>query len=139
MFAGLMGVMLVAAVPAGAALAARPQDQVPCSPQAKGDNVHTSSGDASGHGWWLEGTCSEPYGTVDVQLWEKVGSTWEEKANSEGSIPSGGGSPARVTARAVCASDESTYWRSAVAVVVSGLEYGSDDTATPAVEIPCRL
>jgi len=132
--------MIGVAVPAWAASTPPgTNEQGYCTPEPQGDNVHASGGDASGHGWWLEGSCTAPYATVTVQLYEEVNGTWEEKASADGSLPSGGGSGNRITARAVCASSTATNWRSYVSAVVYGEQYGSAQIETPVVSIACRL
>jgi len=69
--AGLTGTMIGVAVPAWAASTPPgTNEQGYCTPEPQGDNVHASGGDASGHGWWLEGSCTAPYATVTVQLYE---------------------------------------------------------------------
>ena len=40
-----------------------------CQPIANGDYVHESSGQASGHAWWMKGTCSDVAAQVGIVLW----------------------------------------------------------------------
>lgn len=120
-----------------------PNTQYPCTPYAQGDYVHISSTAplaASGHGRWLNNDCNESYGTVTVTLQEYLNGSWQNKAYNSGTVPPGGGSSARVTARVTCNSNASTTWRSYVAVSVSGpLGYGSNAVYTANQTIGCRV
>jgi hypothetical protein len=110
-----------------------------CKPIANGDYVHVSSGQASGHGWWTQGTCTDPYATVAIslqELWTSDG-TWHGGygPNSSTERP-GSGSATRVTAKQTCKDTSKRYWRSVVSVV---LEDGSSDTTTTDKQyIACR-
>jgi hypothetical protein len=77
---------------------------------------------------------------VCITLQENLSGTWYDKAGPNcASIPPGGGSGKRVTARKACSSTKSTYWRSYVTVSTSGGKgYGSDSTYTPEQDIACR-
>jgi hypothetical protein len=129
--------------PAHQGVVSTPNIQYPCTPYARGDYVHISSTAplaASGHGWWLNNDCNESYGYVTVTLEEYLSGSWHNKAYNSGSVPPGGGSGARVTARVNCNSATSTTWRSYVTVNVSGpLGYGSNAEYTPNQTIGCRV
>lgn len=109
-----------------------------CSPIARGDYVHESSGYASGHGWWDKGNCSDPYGEVSIVLWELWTSdnAWHNMGENTGTVRPGGGSSARVTAKAKCHTGDYRWWHSEVTVV---LEDGSSNTTnTDKQYIPCK-
>lgn len=94
----------------------------------------------SRHRKTIRGRSNESYGYVCITLQENLSGTWYDKAGSNcASIPPGGGSGKRVTARKACSSTKSTYWRSYVTVSTSGGKgYGSDSTYTPEQDIACR-
>jgi hypothetical protein len=113
----------------------------PCQPIAKADHVHPSAGDASGHGWWEEGTCNSAGATVGIALWMLWTSDgrWHEMAsNIRGGIRPGGGSggnTGRVTARAHCKDSSKRTWYSVATVVVTG---GDDEFTSAKQSIGCR-
>jgi hypothetical protein len=126
----------------GAKVRAGPLTQ--CYPVAKGDYVHVSSGDASGHGWWEPGNCTASDAYVTAQLQEYISSRWENKGSApQVHVPPGGGSGKRATGRATCSSTTLTWWRSQITVVVTqggvGGETGSAFATTPDQEINCRV
>jgi len=88
-----------------------------CTPTANGDYVHVSSGDASGHGWWLQGNCPYTKSSVTVQLNEWYSdNSWHNKNSATGSVYPGGGAGNRVTARQTCVGTTLAGWRSVVTV-----------------------
>lgn len=109
----------------------------PCQPIARADNVHTSSGDASSHGWWLQGTCNSAAAQVGIALWMKWTSDgqWHQMASKIGTVAPGGGSGNRVTARATCKDGSTRTWHSTASVTLTG---GGDTETSPNVSIPCR-
>jgi hypothetical protein len=115
-------------------------DIFPCQPIAAGDHVHYSGGDASGHGWWYQGSCGGYSGSlVSVTLYEEIRNKWVEKAeNTRENTRPGKGSANRVTARAKCRSSARSFWYSQVSVVVGGEVYGGDDASTPAQWVDCH-
>src|SRR5579875_2129660 len=134
----LLGLALTNIQAVGSAPHPVPTIQPQCQPHAFGDYVHVSGTDASGHGWWTEGTCSASSGFVTVQLQDLQFGNWHNVGTAaSGSIPAGGGSGNRITARAACVSNAIGTWRSYVNVDVSGPAYGSDLIYTPAQNIAC--
>src|SRR5262245_3379679 len=131
--------IIVAAALLGASQTTAAAAPVQCHPVAVGDYVHTSSGDASGHGWWTRGTCSGvSTGYVTVRLQEYLSGAWHDKGTvADGWLPPGQGGP-RVTARKTCTSTTTTKWRSLVTVNVSGTQYGTDQSYTAGRSIACR-
>ena len=47
-----------------------------CTFSMHGDNVHKSSGDASGHGWWENDDCNATQAVVTVQLQQYINGSW---------------------------------------------------------------
>ena len=74
-----------------------------CTFSMQGDYVHKSFGEASGHGWWVNGDCDATQAIVTVQLQQYINGSWVD-AGSPGSktVYSGGGSANRAVARARC-------------------------------------
>lgn len=109
-----------------------------CTPFAQGDNVHPSSGDASGHGWWTigDGGCPNEKAKVTVGLQEYFSDkTWHNEGSvGTASVYPGGGSANRAVARATCASTVPAGWRSYVIVAIGNGASGY----TPAQNIACR-
>lgn len=110
-----------------------------CSPIADGDHVHgPSSGDASGHGWWLRGNCKVNLARVQILLQESIGGTWGDVGMpGVGTVPAGGGSGRWVNARATCASSTQTKWRSVINVSTIG-QPGADEFTTATQSLACR-
>lgn len=119
---------------------ARVKIMMDCSPLPRGDYVHTSSGDVSGHGWWLQNDCSATTAVVDVQLQEYYSDgSWRNKGNpGTGTVRPGGGSSARVTGRVTCGSSTTTGWRSMISVSTNG-EFGLGFAYTNSQDISCRV
>jgi hypothetical protein len=112
-----------------------------CQPQAKGDDVHVSSGQASGHGWWLMGNCTAVKAAVTTQLQEYFsnGSWVDEGTPQTEDVYAGGGSANRSTGRATCTGGTATTgWRSQVTADVIG-QSGLSQIYTPAQDIACRV
>jgi hypothetical protein len=108
-----------------------------CNQKPRGDYVHKSSGDASGHGWWTTNvaSCSSVKLNVLVYLYQYYsdGKYYLEKTNSGERLPRnyGGG---RVTTRANCDSSAVTGWISQIYV------NGTDEKErTPNQNIACRV
>lgn len=115
-----------------------------CVFETKGDNVHKSGGDASGHGWWISyGGCGNS-AVVTVQLQEYYcGGTvcWWQNFGTKGkaTVASGGGAGNRATGRATCATSTLTGWRSEVDVDIVGISDPSDKLHTNPQNITCRI
>jgi hypothetical protein len=106
-------------------------------PSALGDNVHVTAGDASGHGWWLQGSCSNVKTPVTISLFEYFSDgTWRQKG-TEGyaNVYPGGGSANRANARATCASlTPGISWKSVVNVSI-----GNGSTRAQFSDIACAV
>jgi hypothetical protein len=112
-----------------------------CSPIPVGDYVHESSGDASGHGWWLQNNCPYTQASVYVDIWEYwiSDSTWHDMGSGYGFVYPGGGSGNRATARAHCNTSEYRNWKSEVFVQDTATGGGSGGPIwTNPQSIPCR-
>lgn len=133
----LLSVTLVAVGIAGLTAVPTAMAMPSCKPIAEGDSVHgPTSGDASGHGWWLRGNCSSPAGQVGIAIFEKWNDgQWHEMNSNIGTVYSGGGSGRWVNTRTPCKDGSDRYWKSEVSIVVTG---GTDTTTTPEALIPCR-
>lgn len=99
---------------------------IPCIFASDGDDVHTSvySGVnyASGHGWWLNGTCPSSW-RADVTVWleEKLGGSWYPQGSTTGTNKApGSGSVNRVTGKTACLNFNSYKWRSVIVVDLVG-------------------
>jgi hypothetical protein len=123
-----------------------PPDQ-PCSPLARGDNVHISStppATASGHGWWLINDCTQVKATVTIQLqeyfsngdWYNIGSPASKKVY--GGTTKSPGSSNRVNARALCSGTSLAGWRSVVTVTLP-VQPGTDTYTRPGANIDCTV
>lgn len=93
-----------------------------CTPYSGRDNTHYSSGDASGHGWWKKGNCSNNTANVKNCIYEYyTDGSWRLKACSPTkTLPPYTGSGARTVARADCDNRTYTSWRNHVDVDVIG-------------------
>jgi hypothetical protein len=119
----------------------------PCSPLARGDNVHISStppATASGHGWWLINDCAQVKATVTIQLqeyfsngdWYNIGSPASKKVY--GGTTKSPGSSNRVNARALCSDTNLAGWRSVVKVTLP-VQPGTDTYTRPGANIDCTV
>ena len=91
-----------------------------CTPYVDGDNVHLSSGDVSGHGWWYQGTCPNVKTTVTIGLQEYFSNgQWYNKGTpGSKNVYPGGGSANRAVAREACVGTTYAGWRSYVIVTI---------------------
>lgn len=114
-------------------------DWVFCNFWTRGDYVHVSLGDASGHGWWENVDCNATQAVVTVQLQQYINGSWVD-AGSPGSktVYSGGGSANRAVGRARCNSSAYTAWRSEVDVDVIGTPDDPSKLYTPTRYLYCR-
>jgi hypothetical protein len=108
-----------------------------CTPYVDGDYVHVSSGDASGHGWWYQGTCPNQKTVVTIGLQEYFsnGQWYDEGTLGTANVYPGGGSANRAVARVPCSGGVvPAGWRSYVIVTI-----GTGASAyTTAQNIACR-
>ncbi|HEU4792362.1 MAG TPA: hypothetical protein VFS96_01770 [Nitrolancea sp.] len=110
-----------------------------CYFETWGDNVHVSSFEASGHGWWENGNCPATLAVVTVQLqeyysdgaWRNIGSL------GQATVYSGGGGN-RATGRVDCFDGTTTSWRSVVDVDLVGIPDDPGKYITPYKDIACR-
>ncbi len=111
-----------------------------CTFYTRGDYVHVSSNQASGHGWWVNVNCRATWAVVTVQLqqyysdgrWRNIGTP------GRATVRSGGGAGKRATGRVSCSSRSLTGWRSVVDVDVVGVLDDPRKLVTPARNIYCR-
>jgi hypothetical protein len=128
--------------PTAVASAATPADVPTCTPKADGDYAHISITSTTravqAHGWWLEGTCSEPFASVFVQMQEDVNGKYVNVGSPayKTSLAPGGGSAARVTGHVDCKYNIQTYWRSVVTVDVGGENEGNASKTTTGQPVP---
>ncbi len=110
-----------------------------CTFWMRGDNVHKSSGDASGHGWWENVDCNATQAVVTVQLQQYINGSWVD-AGSPGSktVYSGGGSANRAVGRASCNTSDWTAWRSEIGVDLIGILDTPGKYYTPTRNLYCR-
>ena len=106
-----------------------------CVPYVDGDNVHVSSGDVSGHGWWYRNTCPNTKTTVTIYLYEYYSdNTWRWKNTGSKSVYPGGGSANRAAVRINCTGVVPAAWRTLVVVKI-----GAGASAyTKTLNLPCR-
>jgi hypothetical protein len=106
-----------------------------CAPYVDGDNVHVSSGDVSGHGWWYQGTCANTKTTVTIYLYEYYSDgTWHYEGTGTKYVYPGGGSANRAAVRTVCTNVVPAGWRTLVVVKI-----GIGASAyTKTLNLPCR-
>lgn len=110
-----------------------------CTFSMHGDYVHKSFGDASGHGWWVNGDCEATQAIVTVQLQQYINGSWVD-AGSPGSkiVYSGGGSANRAVARASCNTSTWTWWRSEIDVDLIGIPDTPGKYYTSPQDLTCR-
>lgn len=117
-----------------------PISQIPaaaCTPYVDGDDVHVTSGDVSGHGWWYLGSCENQKTVVKVGLQEYFSDkTWHDEGTpGTKNVYPGGGSANRAATRVTCAATSPTAgWRTYVIVT---LGTGASDY-TKAFNLNCR-
>lgn len=111
-----------------------------CYFTTRGDYVHRTGGDASGHGWWENINC--PVLQADVRIWLQQyysDGSWRTRGSTGYKrVYSGGGSANRANARAGCDSSAVTSWRSVVDVDLVGLSDSSEKLITNTRNISCR-
>lgn len=131
---------IVASPQAADASVSQAADDV-CFFYTRGDYVHPSGGDASGHGWWDNIDCPTSLAVVTVQLEEYYSDgVWRKKGTvGKATVRSGGGSGNRATGRGACnGGTAKTGWRSVVDVDLVGISDSPDKLTTPAQNIACR-
>lgn len=108
--------------------------------QTKGDDVHVTRGQASGHGWWLKGTTNAAKAKVTVQLQYKPrkNSSWQNRGRAGVRTIKSGGSK-RANARMTCRSRGNKQWRSWVDVDLIGYLDTPNKLYTRAKTIKCTL
>lgn len=113
--------------------------QVVCFFETRGDRVHISGRDASGHGWWININC--PSGTkavVTVQLQEHKDGDWRNVGTvGRATVFAGGGRGRRATGRAHCTSTARKRWRSVIDVDLVGRPDDPRKLTTQEVSLPC--
>lgn len=108
--------------------------------QTKGDYVHVTGGQASGHGWWLKGTTKAVKAKVTVQLQykPKKNSSWNNRGKADVRTIKPGTSK-RANARVTCRSSGKKQWRSWVDVDLIGYLDTPDKLYTSARTLKCTL
>lgn len=108
--------------------------------QTKGDYVHVTRGQASGHGWWLKGTTKATKAKVTVQLQykPKKNSSWHNRGKA-GVKTIKPGTSKRANARMTCRSSGNKQWRSWIDVDLIGYLDTPNKLYTPARTIKCTL
>lgn len=124
--------VITPSLPAGPAPAS---PDATCTPYVDGDNVHVSSGDVSGHGWWYRGSCANTKTTVTIYLYEYYSDgSWRYKDSGSKYVYPGGGSANRAATRVSCTGVASAGWRTLVVVRI-----GTGASAyTKTLNLPCR-
>lgn len=93
-----------------------------CRFRMEGDWVHTSMGDASGHGWWVNIDCQATQAIVTIRLQQNINGSWVYVGSpGQKTVYSGGGSANRAATRVRCNSSAWTSWRSEIDVDVIGI------------------
>lgn len=111
-----------------------------CLAYTRGDDVHVTAGQASGHGSWDNVNCSATRADVIIQLqqyyadgvWRDVGAAGVKR------VRSGGGGGRRANARVTCFNTLVTGWRSVVDVDLVGLIDDDSVLITPTQNLRCR-
>lgn len=114
-----------------------------CSFYSKGDHVHPSFNEVSGHGWWTNIDCNSDRAVVTVQLEERKSRfrRWQATGTpGVKTVPSTqtGGRGNRATARAYCSNDKRTQWRSVIYVEIEGIPTQPNQQPTPPQWWDCR-
>jgi hypothetical protein len=120
-----------------------PSATVGCVFVSDGDDVHTSVADgvnyASGHGWWVNGTCPSSW-RADVTVWleEKLGGGWyPQGSKTKPDLAPGGERGNRATRKTACLNFNSHKWRSVVAVDLVGHPEVAPAAYTPVWTLAC--
>lgn len=125
---------------------ATPSSQYPIVAQAalavfytRGDFVHVTRGQASGHGWWTKGTTKATKAKVTVQLQykPKKSSSWNNRG--KGVRTTKPGTSKRANARMTCKSLSRKQWRSWVDVDLIGYLDSPNKLYTEARTLKCTL
>lgn len=111
-----------------------------CTANTRGDYVHITAGQASGHGWWDNINCNTTLADVTIQLqqyhadgiWRNIGVSNTKR------VRSGGGAGHRANARVTCRSTATTGWRSIVDVDLVGLVDDRSVLITSTINRACR-
>jgi len=104
-----------------------------------GDYVHTSMGDASGHGWWVNIDCQATQAIVTIRLQQNINGSWVYVGSpGQKTVYSGGGSANRAATRVRCNSSTMTSWRSEIDVDVIGILDTPGKFYTPTRSLNCR-
>lgn len=106
----------------------------------KGDYVHVTRGQASGHGWWVKGTTKATTAKVTVQLQykPKKSSSWNNRG-TKGVRTIKPGTSKRANARMTCRSSATKSWRSWVDVDLVGYLDTPNKLYTGARSLRCTV
>jgi hypothetical protein len=110
-----------------------------CTFLTKGDNVHYSGTDVSGHGWWVNVDCPASLkATVTVWIQEYYSdNSWHTKGTAKATVYAGGGGGRRATARATCTSHYSVSWRTIIDVDLVGVSDSNNIVITAPQTLSC--
>lgn len=140
LFAVYLSILLVASLsPTSAGAQLVPAGQY----ETRGDYVHVTSGEASGHGWWVKLSGPATMAKVKIKLQTKKirrfwFDTWPDATDwNDNTVRSGGGSRKRANARRTCNGTTVTPWRSVVDVDIIGYPDPPDVHVTPARFLEC--
>lgn len=110
-----------------------------CAAVTRGDYVHVTYGQASGHGWWERGTCTATQADVTVQLQQYFSDgSWRNSGSPGTRRIAPNQTSTRANARVTCASTATTGWRSVVDVDIVGVIDDATKLTTPGQNIGCR-
>ncbi|MBO0595064.1 hypothetical protein I2485_08635 [Nesterenkonia sp. E16_7] len=106
----------------------------------RGDYVHVTRGQASGHGWWVRGSSPALTAKVTVQLQykPKQNSSWNNRGTAGVRVIKPG-TAKRANARITCRSTASKQWRSWVDVDLIGYIDTPEKAYTGARTLRCTL
>ncbi|MDR1186560.1 MAG: hypothetical protein LBK95_03760 [Bifidobacteriaceae bacterium] len=111
-----------------------------CVALTRGDHVHKSGSDASGHGWWEIVDCpkgTKAVVTIDIQkqgilgIWSDVG------AQGKKTVYAGGGSANRAAGRYTCSGSSNNDFRSKIDVDLIDYLDLPDKLHTPEKNLAC--
>lgn len=110
-----------------------------CHFRMEGDYVHTSMGDASGHGWRVNIDCQATQAIVTIRLQQYINGSWVYVGSpGQKTVYSGGGSANRAATRVRCNSGAMTQWRSEIDVDVIGIPDTPGKYYTSTRSLNCR-
>ncbi|EFC84203.1 hypothetical protein [Parafrankia sp. EUN1f] len=109
-----------------------------CLFETRGDWVHVTAGEASGHGWWVNRSCKATRAVVTIQLQEFYSDGKWRNVGGPVSATLASGTYRRANKRAGCITTGLTGWRSIVEVDVIGVADDARKLTTTAVNINCR-